>query len=247
MNPEPRAAGTAGMLAGAGLAIEFALFTASGWTPATFSQPERALAFLQTGGTLLRAAGLVGFLNLGLAVLWVVGLAAKLADGARTRATATLYFALVGMAGHALVPVGLWLTVPAFLRLAAHDQAVAAGGWSGFAALLSAAGGVGYLFDGFALLAAGWALLGRRRWPALLGWVGVVGGGASALTVLADETALDALAAACFLPALLLTITFRFWSGYLLRRETGEAREHRPAEATPSATKGFSSSARPAG
>ena len=232
MHPAPRAAGVAGVLAGIGLAIEFALFTASGWTPTTFSHPDRALAFLQTGGTLLRAAGFVGILNLALAVLWVAGLAASLTHGARTRATATLYLALVGMAGHALVPVGLWLAVPAFLELATRDAPASAGGWSGFAALLSAAGGVGYLFGGLALLAAGSAIVARRTGSATLGWVGLVGGGASVLTVLADETALDALAATSFLPALLLTITFRLWSGYVLWRVADEPPARRYAEAS---------------
>ena len=223
MHPTPRVAGVAGILAGVGLAIEFALFTASGWTPATFSQPERALAFLQTGGTLLRAAAFAGFLNLTLAVMWVAGLAARLARGAPTGAAATLYLALVGMTAHALVPVGLWLAIPAFLELATHGPQVAAGGWGGFAAFLSAAGGVGYLFDGFAIFAAGWALLARRAAPAGLGWIGLVGGGASAMTVLPAATPLAALASAAFLPALLLTITFRLWSGYVLWRDAGAA------------------------
>lgn len=39
MFPRARAAGVAGIVAGIGLAIEFALFMASGWSPEVFTEP----------------------------------------------------------------------------------------------------------------------------------------------------------------------------------------------------------------
>lgn len=226
MSPTPRFAGIAGVLAGIGLTLEFALFMASGWTPTVLSHPAGALDFLQSGGTLLRAAAFVGFLNLALAMLWIVGLSAQLARSAPNGAAATRYLGLAGMTAHALVPLGLWLAVPAFLDLAAREPQAAAGGWTGFAALVSSAGGVGYLFDGFAMIAAGWALRAGRLGSSALGWVGLVAGAASAVSVLADETILDALAQAAFMPALILTIGFRLWSGIVLWRGAGHAARH---------------------
>lgn len=56
MFPRQRAAGMAGVIAGIGLGIEFALFMASGWTPDVFADPGSALTFLESGGGMLRAA-----------------------------------------------------------------------------------------------------------------------------------------------------------------------------------------------
>lgn len=122
------------------LALEFALFLASGWTPATFSNPEAALAFLESGGSILRAAAFVGFLNLGLTVLFIAGLAGQLQRVAPSRSAALLYVGLVGIAAHALVPLGLWLGTPFFAELAARDMSMAFNAWGGFAAFLEASG-----------------------------------------------------------------------------------------------------------
>lgn len=85
----------------------------------------------------------MGFVTLGFTVLFLVGLASALHRRAPTRAAAVLYLGLVGVAAHALVPLGLWLAPPAFLELAAIRPTAALGAWGGFAAFLEAAGGVG--------------------------------------------------------------------------------------------------------
>lgn len=46
-----------GIVADAGLAIEAALWTASGWNPDAFADPAAALAFLSRGDTMLAMGG----------------------------------------------------------------------------------------------------------------------------------------------------------------------------------------------
>lgn len=70
-----RETGIAGIIAGLGLALEFGLFVASGWTPEVFEDSTAALAFLESGETLLRAAAFVGIVNLAATVLFLVGFA----------------------------------------------------------------------------------------------------------------------------------------------------------------------------
>ncbi len=227
MDSRLRITGLAGILAGLGLAIELTLFMGSGWTPDTFGGAAEALTFLQNGGTYLRAAVFAGAINLVFTTLLVDGLASMLRAVTPTRAAATLYFGLIGIAGHGLVPLGLWLGVPTFAELATRDQQVAAGAWGGFGAFLSGAGGLGYLFLGLSMATAGWAMVSDKRMSTFAGWVGLAAGTATVVNVLAAKTPLDALATAALMPALVLTIVFRAWAGYELL--TSEATGRRPA------------------
>jgi hypothetical protein len=75
---------------------------------------------------------------------------------------------------------------------------------------------------------AGWAALTHRALPAApvaLGWVAVVAGAATVLTVFAPDTPLSALAGAVYMPSLALAIAFRTWAGIALTRVT----DHEPA------------------
>jgi hypothetical protein len=216
-----RAGGVAGVLAGIGLAVEGAFWTASGWTPQTFANPTTALAFLRDNGTLLRVGVFAGALNLVFATILVAGLAARLRATSPTRAAATLHLGVVGIGAHGLVPLGLWLGVPMFITLAASDAATAQAAWGGFAVFLAAAGGLGNLFLGLSMATTGSAALGRRSrapLPVLLGWVGIVAGMASVITVLAAGTPVAFLANAAYVPSLLLAIVFRVWAGIHLWR-----------------------------
>ena len=215
-NPSWQLAGPAGILAGLGLAVEFVLFLASGSTPEALSDPAAALALLQDSGTLLRAAVFAGTINLVFTVILIAGLAARLQTTTPTRAAATLYFGLLGIGGTGLVPLGLWLGIPSFVELAVRDPQAAANAWGGFAAFLSAAEGLGHLFLGLSLLTAGWAICAEKALPVVLGWVGLIAGVASVVTVFAAATPLDTLATAAFVPTLLLTLVFRIWAGYEL-------------------------------
>lgn len=223
MFPTQRAAGIAGVLAGVGLLVEGAFWTISGWTPQTWDVPSTALDFLAESGTMLRVGVFVGALNLVFAVLLIAGLADRLRHAAPTAAAGSLYFGIIGVAAHGLVPIGLWLGVPMFLNLAAHDESSAEGSWGAFAVFIAAAGGLGSLFAGLSTLAVGWAGLTKKVLPALLSWLAVIVGVATALTVLAAHTPLAALAGAAYLPSLVLAIVFRIWAGVHLLRSTGPA------------------------
>jgi hypothetical protein len=236
MTPRGRIAGLSGILAGVGLAVEGALWATSGWTADTFGDSATALAFLRDHGSHLRAAVLAGAINLVLVTVFTVGLAARLATTAPTRAAATLYLGIIGIAGHSLVPLGLWLGVPTFVELAVGDPSAAAAAWSGYASFQTAAGAVGALFLGLSTLAAGWAIISLRALPVLLGWLGVLTGAASAVTVLTAETPLAFLAAGAYLPSLTLAIVFRVWAGIGLWKgevqpavEQGRPGHQRPA------------------
>jgi hypothetical protein len=61
--------------------------------------------------------------------------------------------------------------------------------------------------------AAGSAIISDKGLSPFLGWVGLVAGATTVVNVLAAKTPLDALAAAAFMPALLLTLVFRVWAG----------------------------------
>ncbi|MGH3736158.1 MAG: DUF4386 family protein [Micromonosporaceae bacterium] len=155
----PKVTGWAGILAGAGLVAEGTLWTVSGWTPQTFSDPATALKFLHDSGDTLRWAVLAGFINLAFTVVFLAGLAERLRAATPTRAAATLWLGMVGIATHLLVPLAYWYGTPAFRDA---DPAAAQASWTGFAATVSAAGGAGSLFLGLSMAAAGWALIAHR-------------------------------------------------------------------------------------
>lgn len=219
MTPNFKIAGWAGIVAGIGLATEGALWAVSGWTPDAFADPAAAMQFLAESGTILRWAVLAGFVNLVFFVVFVAGLASKLAAGAPTAATATLWFGMIGAATHVIVPFAHWYGVPAFLEAATRDPQAAQSAWTAFLTVgHEAAGGVGSLFMGMSMLTAGWAMIARRALPALLGWLGLLTGTLTVLTVFAPDTPLSTLAGAVFMPSLLLAITFRIWAGIALTR-----------------------------
>jgi len=217
MDPNPKVAGWCGIFAGVGLAVESILWVASGWNPTTFADPAAAMQFLSEGGTTLRWAVAAGFVNLVLLVLLVAGLAARLRALTPTLATATLWFGIIGISTHLLVPLSHWYGVPAFLDAAARDPQAARNAWTAFNIVgHEAAGGAGSLFMGLSMLTAGWAMIAHRSMSVLLGWLGVVTGAATVLTLFAPDTVLSGLAGVLFMPALLLAVVFRIWAGIAL-------------------------------
>ncbi len=218
MTPRATVAGMAGIASGVGLAVEFGLFMASGWTPASFGSADAALALFASGGTELRTAGAVGIANLALWLLLLGGVAGAMKHGAPSCSAGALLFGLVGAAAHALVPMGLWMGIPIFVGMAAEDLPSAVGAWPAYAILQAAATGAGYLFAGAALITIATGLLAARIPARALAWTAGLGGATAVVSVLGTATPLAAVADIIFLPGLLLTVVFRVWGGHALWR-----------------------------
>lgn len=218
MTPRARVAGMAGIASGVGLALEFGLFMASGWTPASFESADAALALFASGGTELRAAGAVGISNLALWLVLLGGVAGALRHGAPSCSAGALVFGLVGAAAHALVPMGLWMGIPIFVGMAGEDLPSALGAWPAYAIVQAAATGAGYLFAGAALIAIAAGLLAARIPARAMAWTAGLGGAMALLSVIGTATPLAGVAEVAFLPGLLLTAAFRVWAGHALWR-----------------------------
>jgi hypothetical protein len=215
MNPNVRIAGIAGILSGILLIVEFALFMASGVQPTTLQDAAIALPFLHDHGGNIRVAVLFGAVNAALAIILVTGLAASLHAATPTRAVATLYFGILGTAGHGLVALTYWLGIPAFVALTRGDQEAAAYAWPAFFAVLTGFNDFGDFFVGLSLVAAGWAIVAKKMLPVSLGWVSLVGGGATLARLLGLDLA--------FFASLPLAILIRIWVGIALwKSETNE-------------------------
>jgi hypothetical protein len=212
MHPRFKHAGIAGMLAGIALAVEFTFFMTSGWSPEKFAAPEAALNLLENGGNHLLIAAGFGFIGLALTAIFIAGLASRLAEDAPTLASATLYFGLIGIAGHSLVPFGLWIGIPALLAM---NVEIAVTGWTAFRLVLDSAHGIGGFFMGLSMFATGIAVIQGGMLPRLLGWVALFAGASTLLTLLAAHAAVAGMA---FLPALILTMLFRVAAGNALRK-----------------------------
>ncbi len=225
--PNVRAAGIAGILAGVALAGEFVFFGLSGFNQSTFNDPSTALPFLKDHGVYVRVAVLFGATGIVLTLVFLAGLAAVLREKAPTLSVGTLLFGIVGNVGDGLVALSFWLGIPAFLDLAARDQAAAHGGWGAFAAITSGFQGFGNLFLGMSLLTAGWAIVTRRPLPLALGVVGLVAGLAAVAGVVGIGTSI------AFIASLALVIVFRIWAGIQMARGAVVAEEG--IEATPAA------------
>ena len=219
MNPDRRLAGAAGIVAAVLLVLETSLFLLSGWSPARFADPVQALELLRGGAKQLRAAALFGVVGLVATTFLVVGLARALSEQAPSLATGMLYFGVIGVAGHSLVPLGLWIGIPAFLALAIENASVAQSGWVSFAQVSNAAHGVGNLFGALFMLFAGVAAMTTPVLSKALGWIGLIAAILTLTTLLTVGTPLDAVGGALFMPALALTVLFRFWGGIVLWKQ----------------------------
>ena len=224
MNPTTRFAGAAGIASAVLLVCETGSFLLSGWSPQRFGDPVQAMALLQQGGTALRAAALFGFVGLVATTFLIVGLAAAVEERAPNLATGTLYFGLIGIAGHSLVPLGLWTGIPAFLTMAAQRLDTAQHAWYAFAQVSDAAHGVGSLFGGLAMLSAGAAAMATPALSRVVGWLGLSAGALTVVTLLTVGTPLATVGGALFIPALALTVLFRLASGLVLFRRSGDSR-----------------------
>jgi hypothetical protein len=201
-----------GIIAGVALFILTILFFTSGATPATFADPASALSFLRDNGGRLEVIGCLALITVATATIFVAGFASALHERTPTRATATLYFGLAGLIGHA---IGAFLTLTAFpwlVTTAARDQVSAAHAFVAVNGVLSSMDGIGNFFVGLSTLFAGWAATTVPAFGPALGWFGVVAGVVTALAGLAGQVTI------LYMGSFLLPIIWLLWAGNALRR-----------------------------
>ncbi len=216
MKPLNKYAGFAGIVTGVALLLEFAFFMASGFTPSVAADPAQAIASIQSKEVLLRIATFFGFTGAIASVPFIAGLAAILQAKAPSRATAVLYFGVLGSIGHDLVALSYYLGFPALVALAATNLPQATNSWGGVLAITDGFQGLGNLLLGLMLFLAGSAIVGKGELPKGLGWVGIVGGIAAILAVVTTSTPLSGLAYAAYIPSIVLAIVFDNWAGVRL-------------------------------
>jgi len=211
-------AGTAGVLTGVALAGEFAFFTISGFSPETMNDASAALALLKERGSYLQIAVVFGALGVAARMIFIAGLAARLAPQTPSRAVAALYFGLIGGVGHGLVALSFYVGFPMLVALAARDPAAAAGAWYGLIAVTSGFQGFGNFLLALMLLAAGSAIIAYRALPMVVGWIAIACGVATMVGVFVTGTAFASVGATLFMPAMILAMAFDIWGGLSLRR-----------------------------
>ena len=212
MSPRRQTAGTLGIIAGIALAVLFILFFTSGATPDTFNDPAKALEFFRAQAGRVEVISCVAIIAVSTAVVFIAGLASALAGRTPTRATASLYFGLGGLAGHGLGAFIYFLAVPWLVATAARDQVAATHAYVAINGISMAADGLGSFFVGLSTLLAGWAITVTPGFGAGLGWFGVVAGVITALAGLAPQVN------ALYLGSFILPIVWLLWAGNTLRR-----------------------------
>ncbi len=214
MIPRMKTAGTAGVVAGIALAIGFVLFLTSGMTPAILGDPAQALDRFGKSGAYLRLISALFVIAVAFAVVFITGFAARLRERTPTRAAATLYFGILGLAGHGLGALIFLTAIPAVVAYAAKDQVAASHAWVALYALDGATDGLGTLFAGLAFLMAGWAIVATKVLSTALGWVAIIAGVIGVITVLAPQSEV------LFFASFVLPIVVLVWAGSALRATT---------------------------
>jgi hypothetical protein len=213
-----RVAAWCGILSGIGLVVEAALFMGSGWSVTAFSTLDGAAAAMAEGGHLLRWAVVFGVFNLALLTVFLAGLAKHLDDGSQSLGSAILHVGLVGIAIHAIVPIGFYQAVPALPSLADHPSGEAI--WRGWILLLNVTQGAGIFFLGLSMLAAGIGWMNRNTRSPFLAVIAILAGSASVVALLGQATPLDPVVGLLGMAGLLLSMLFRVLGGLHLLRSS---------------------------
>ena len=191
-------------------------FMVSGYSLQSFNDPATVLMFLQDSRGYIRLAVLFGTAGVALRTIFVSGLAVSLRSSAPARATAVLYFGILGGTGHGLVALSFNLGIPMLVTLAAGDPAAATGVWGAFTMITSGFEGFGNFLPGLMLLMTGWVIVSHRVLPTSSGWVGLLAGIATLFRVYTTGTPLAALGFAAFFPSLYLAGVLDIWVGIAL-------------------------------
>lgn len=203
--------GTAGLVTAVLLAVLFVLFFSLGQDIMTPGDPAKSLAAATQKWSLFNLTAFIGLLAAGVAVLFVTGLAAKLRDGAPTRARAVLYITLIGLASYALGSTVLMLGGREIIAFAAKDQAGGAVAWASLSAFHAGLDGLGNTFTGVGAIIAGWAILNTKALPTGVAYVGIISGVLNVLGLF--MTGMSPV----MLGAFVLTIVWIGWTGSALR------------------------------
>jgi hypothetical protein len=201
-----------GIVAGVALFVLTILFFTSGATNTTFNDPASALSFMRDNAARLRMIGYLAIITVATAAVFIAGFASALQAKTPTRATATLYFGLGGLAGHTLGAFVVLTAFPWLVATASKDQVSANHAYVAVNGLIMAADGIGNLFTGLSTLFAGWAATVTPGLGAALGWYGVVAGVITGLAGLAPQVT------AIYMGSFFLPIVWLVWAGYALRR-----------------------------
>jgi hypothetical protein len=211
MDRVERHGGLAGIVTGLLLALLFVMFFQLGMDVMS-PDPAQALQAVAAKWGLFAAAALVGLLAAGTAVPFTVAVAARLRDAAPTRARTLLYLVLIGLAAYGIDSVMMLLGARAIVEYAAKDQAAAATAWLAAHSVGSSLSATGGAFVGAGTILAGWATLETRLLPVGAGWVGIIAGILSVLTLFAPRVMVVGLG------GFLLTIVWLLWAGNALRQ-----------------------------
>jgi hypothetical protein len=74
------------------------------------------------------------------------------------------------------------------------------------------------------MLFAGIAMVKTRMLSSVLGWTGIAAGALTLATLALVGTPISSLGVMLLMPALALTVLFRFWAGLTLLRKSGAQR-----------------------
>lgn len=203
--------GTAGIVAAVFLAILFALFLSLGPDVMAPGDPAKSLSAATAKWGIFRLTAFVGLLAAGFALLFVVGLATKLREGAPTRARTLLYLTVIGLGGYALNSTIILLGGRQIVDLAAKDQAAATAAWATLSAIGAGLDGLGNTFTGVGAILAGWAILDTKALTAGAAWVGIASGVFGLLGLVAANVPV------VMLGGFVLTIIWLAWAGSALR------------------------------
>lgn len=206
-----RNGGTAGLVAGMLLGLLVLLVFSLGLDFDEFGDPAKVLPVIGQKPGVVAAIGVIGAVASALGILLAAGLAARLRDAAPTRATAQLYFAVIGLSALALDGVIRWLGGSQLAAAAAADQVAASHAYVGLNAIAIGIAGFGNAFTGASLVIVGWAITATRVLSSALGWVGIVAGVVTLLSVFVPPSS------PVFLLSFVLTIVWLLWAGSALR------------------------------
>ncbi len=207
-----RNGGTAGIVGAVILVLAFLAFMSTGLDPQTAADPSKAVAVITQQGSRFAAAGILFAIGTLVTLVFTVGLNSRLREPAPTRAAAFLYLAVVGIAGYALDSILQWQGLPVIGALAAKDPAAAGNAWLTLNAVHLTFDAVGGSSVGAAQVVAGWAILQTKAMGSGIGWLGIVSGVVTILSLFWREST------PLFLASFVLLVIWLAWTGSALRR-----------------------------